>query len=181
MSEGMIYGEGFAVLPEAILYAPGVSPTAKLLWATYARHADRLGRAYPGRQRLAELLGVSPETVKRAKAELAEAGLIRVKERFDEAGRRTTDDVFLTHARVTSDPGVGVTSDPTRSKASKNERTASDQGSKNRGPTRTDPTWIRPNNFVEDLDKLPEKQVEQTDEERAQLRERVRLLKGAQE
>lgn len=126
MSGGLVYGEGFAVVPEAVLYAPGVSSVAKLLWAVFARHADQDGRSYPGRKRLAELLAVSEDTIKRAKKELVEAGLIAVKERFDDAGRRTTDDVFLHHARRTSAPGGRGTSAPTGSRPSSNEIKALD-------------------------------------------------------
>jgi hypothetical protein len=87
-------GEGFAVVPESVLYAP-VSSNAKVLWAVIRRHADPLLHAYPGGRRMAELMGVSQETVRRAKVELVEAGLLVAVERYDEAGRRTTDDLFL--------------------------------------------------------------------------------------
>lgn len=178
MSEGKIYGDGFVVVPEAILYAPGVSPMAKILWGVYARHANKEGWAYPGRQRLAELIGVSPDTIKRAKAELAAAGLITVKERYDEQGRRTTDDVFLHHARCTRAPGVGGTDAPTGTRTRKNEISRGYQGAKTAGAPAAEPTWVRPSNFVEDLDKLPEKQVELDDETKAAGIAALKALRG---
>lgn len=109
---GKVYGDGFCVIPDAVLYAPRISANAKLLWGVYARHADAEGRSYPSRSRLAALLSVSEDTVKRAKKELVDAGLVSVRERFDDQGRRTTDDVILHHARRKSAPPVGCKSAP---------------------------------------------------------------------
>lgn len=114
---GKVYGEPFAVIPESVIYAE-VGVTAKVLWGVLALHADSGGRCYPGRKRLAELMRVSEDTVKRAKKELADAGLIRCEERFGEDGRRTTDDLFLHPPRCTGAPGVGGTSAPTGSSTS---------------------------------------------------------------
>lgn len=95
MSAGQVFGPRYAIVPEEVLYAE-VSPTAKLLWAVLQRHADPDGHCYPSKKRLQELLGnVSEDTVRRAKNDLAEAGLIEVSERYDDAGRRTSDDVHL--------------------------------------------------------------------------------------
>lgn len=98
MSQGRIYGEGFAIAPDTVLFAR-ISMNARLLWIVLQRHSDPEGRSYPGRKRLAKILGCSEDTVTRAKRELVAAGLLTVTERYDEAGRRTTDDLFLRHAR----------------------------------------------------------------------------------
>lgn len=112
MTTGRVYGEAFAVVPESVLYAP-VSANAKVLWAILQRHSDRRGQCYPGRRRMAELMGgVSEETVKRAKRELVDAGLIMTRPRHDDQGRQTTDLVFLTPRGVKFDPPGGVTDDP---------------------------------------------------------------------
>lgn len=95
---GQVYGDGYAVVPEDILHAD-VSTNAKTLWAIFALHADAEGRSYPGRKRLAKIMRCSEDTVSRAKKELADAKLIECHERYDEAGRRTTDDVILRGAR----------------------------------------------------------------------------------
>lgn len=90
-----IYNQRFAVIPEFVLYAD-VSHKAKILWAIYQRHASPLGGCYPSNARLRELMGgVSLETVTRAKHELMKAQLIKAEPRFDETGRRTTDDIWL--------------------------------------------------------------------------------------
>ena len=178
MSEGKVYGDRFAVVPEGILWASGVSPTAKILWALYAFHADREGRCYPRRTLLAEALNVSHDTVSRAKKELIDAGLIRVKERFDESGRRTSDDVFLQGARRTGAEGDRRTGAQTGSRSRKNE-IDTHRGTAKTGGTPDGPTWVRPTNFVEDLDQLPEKQVAPlADEEKAAAKERLRAMRG---
>ncbi len=102
-----VFGERYAVVPDFVLTAD-VSCNAKLLWIAYQRHADPDGRCFPSRRRVAEqyMNGVSIDTVKRAKKELVEAGLIAVDERYDDAdnGRRTTDHVTLLRLPRTSVP-----------------------------------------------------------------------------
>lgn len=127
MATGRAIGEKYAVVPEAIIEAD-ISVNAKFLWVIFRLHADPEGRCYPGRKRLAELMRCSAETVKRAKKELLEAKLIVCYERYGEDGRRTTDDVYLTPPRVTtdpprvtSDPYPRVTGDPTGSSTSKEQ------------------------------------------------------------
>lgn len=127
---GRVYGEAFAVIPESVLYGE-VSVNAKVLYAIFSRHADPEGRCYPGRKRLAELMRVSEDTIKRAKKELLDAELITCEERFDLDGRRTTDDVILHHARCTGAPDPRCTGAPTRTRATLNERTTTRPGGKN--------------------------------------------------
>lgn len=107
--EGLVYGERFAQVPTTVVYAE-VSPMAKVLWMIYDLHAGPEGRSYPGGKRMAELLKCSENTIRRAKAELVEAGLIEVRPRFTEEGRRSSDDVFLV-GRPTKDGRVPPTKD----------------------------------------------------------------------
>jgi DNA-binding transcriptional MocR family regulator len=116
MTHGRVFGEGFAIAPDTVLFAD-ISINARLLWIILQRHSDPDGRCYPGRKRLATIMGCSEVTVTRAKKELSDAGLLIVKERFDEAGRRTTDDLFLRHARRKNDATGRVVFAPTNSKA----------------------------------------------------------------
>lgn len=102
-TQAKVYGPRFAIVPDQVLFAD-VTATAKLLWAVLARYADPMGHCYPGRRRLAELLGCSIPTIARAKAELIKAKLIECHERYGEGGRRTSDDVFLIGGCITSDP-----------------------------------------------------------------------------
>lgn len=99
MSGGRAYGQGFSIVPDSVLYAD-ISPQALRLWAIFQRHSDPDGRCYPGLKRLAGLMRCSTDTVTRAKRELVDAELIECRERHDEHGRRTTDDVYLGGALV---------------------------------------------------------------------------------
>lgn len=102
---GKAFGERFAVIPESVLYAP-ISANAFRLFAILQRHSDALGHCYPGRNRLAEIMQVSHDTISRAKKELIDAGFLTCVERFDDAGRRTTDDLFLHPAHDAPMPGA---------------------------------------------------------------------------
>lgn len=113
---GKAFGERFAIIPDGVLTAD-ISANAFRLWAILQRHSDVLGHCYPGRDRLAQIMRVSPDTIKRAKRELLDAGLITCQERFDENGRRTTDDIFLHPPRRKSAPYVGGKDAPVNNKA----------------------------------------------------------------
>lgn len=111
-----VTGERFAVVPDSVLFAD-VSPNAKLLWAILARHASPEGSCYPGRKRMAELMRVSEDTVKRAKRELIDAHLLVAEARRDEQGRQTTDLLFLHPRGCTVAPPGGCTVAPPYRKA----------------------------------------------------------------
>lgn len=99
MTGGKSYAEQkFAVVPEDVLYAE-ISANAVRLWAILERHSGIDGRCYPGRKRMAELMRVSEDTITRVKAELVKAELLEATERFDQDGRRTSDDLILRGAR----------------------------------------------------------------------------------
>ena len=80
------------VFPTAIL-AEKLSPTGLRLWIALAQFANDDRQCWPSRRTLAEMLppGVAPGTIRRARAELEEADLLRVEYRHDERnGRETT-------------------------------------------------------------------------------------------
>lgn len=110
------YGDQFAIIPEGLLDAP-ISANAFRLWAIFQRHSDVLGHCYPSRNRLAEMMRVSHDTIARAKRELVDAGMITCLERYDDSGRRTSDDVFLHPPRRKGASGVRRTGASVNSKA----------------------------------------------------------------
>lgn len=72
----------FAMVPEALVYDPAVNPTALRVYAALDRHADKTTRlGWPGQAGLADKLGVSAGTVRRAIAELKAAGWVEVERR----------------------------------------------------------------------------------------------------
>lgn len=93
-----VWGERFAVVPDAVLTA-NVSNNAKVLWAVLARYADPDGHCYPSVKTLGEILGCSHDTISRAKKELVAADLLECTVKYDESGRRTADDLLLLGAR----------------------------------------------------------------------------------
>lgn len=167
MTGGLVYGDGFAVVPDAVIFAE-VSSNAKVLWAILQRHADPHGRCYPGRRRMAELMGVSEDTIKRVKKELVDAELLCAAERFDEHGRRTTDNLILHHARCKDAPTGGCKDAPTYIDAVELEPEELDPQT----PTapRRPPTDTRPL-FVSDL-------PEATPADRARALEWVRAIRN---
>lgn len=88
------YKEPFAMVPEWLLMAD-VSDRAVRLFAVLDRHAGKEGTAYPGRARLAQLLGCSPGSVDRSVRELADAGAVTTVARFRDDGSRTSNDYWL--------------------------------------------------------------------------------------
>ncbi len=61
---------GFAQVPRPVLRAKGLSPKAKLVYASLLDYAWQAGSCFPGQQRLASDLDVSLDTVQRALQEL---------------------------------------------------------------------------------------------------------------
>lgn len=170
MSGGQVYGEPYACVPESVLYAD-VSTNAKVLFAIFALHADLDGRCYPGLKRLAEIMRCSEDTVKRAKKDLAEAKLIECHERYDDHGRRTTDNVFLRGAPRNAAPYVGGKDAPTELEPERSNPTPNGVGSgvtsaaprKKTPPTRPTPIDQLPAEAREALDRLT---APMTDDER---------------
>lgn len=102
----------FAQVPDDLIADLDVSPIAVRLWGRLDHYAGRYGASMPTRAELAEDLGVSEATIKRAFAELVATGWI---------GRRRIgagnvwESILNDQKVVTSDPypgRKGVTSDP---------------------------------------------------------------------
>lgn len=102
----------YAPAHESLLYNADLTPWARLLWLAIHRHGSDPQNCYPSRKRLARLLGTSESTVKRAIAELADAGLLTVIERRRADGKQTSNGYQLHRSRgsrVTRTPGSPVT------------------------------------------------------------------------
>lgn len=100
----------FAIIPEWVLYSPTISNLGVRVYGALARHADKAGWSHPSRKRIGELIGCSEASVKRAVAELLEAGAIEVRERQGTSNQyllRYSEGVGSPATRVTHDPGVG--------------------------------------------------------------------------
>lgn len=94
MTSGKAFGERFAIIPDSVLFST-LSANAFRLFAILQRHSDVLGHCYPGLKRLAQMMGTSEDTIRRAKRELVDAGFLTCLPRYDDLGRQTTDDLFL--------------------------------------------------------------------------------------
>ncbi len=89
-----LYGQPFATVPEWLLDAD-VSDRAVRLFATLSRHANREGRAFPGRRGLADRLRCSLATLDRAIAELVEAEALVVRPAWRADGGQTSNNYWL--------------------------------------------------------------------------------------
>ena len=71
------------------LYAKQIGLTALAVYFVLCRHADNEGlESLPSHEAMAEILGTSAGTVKRALATLKDHGLIEVEARYNEYGGR---------------------------------------------------------------------------------------------
>jgi DNA-binding transcriptional ArsR family regulator len=111
----------FAKVPEALLFDPSISPNAKTAYAILHRYVDNRpdsdteGAAFPGRERVAELMGKSVDTVDRALKELERAEWIDVERPAGGARNLyTVHEVVRTYADQWSAPVRTSRSAPTR-------------------------------------------------------------------
>jgi len=75
----LVSQKGYTLLPNFILYQPGLSAYAKLIYAMILSYAwGKKRRAFPGQQRLAEDCGVGLATVKRYIKELVDQDAMTV-------------------------------------------------------------------------------------------------------
>jgi hypothetical protein len=68
---------GFTQIPNAILWSRKLSPQAKIAYAILLSYAWARRHCFPGQERVAAHLGVTPRTVQRMFVELRDAGLVR--------------------------------------------------------------------------------------------------------
>lgn len=79
----------FALTPEWVLFAPGLSDRAKTLYAVLGRYADREGKAWPSRRTLSVRMECSTKSIDRALDELKVLGALRVRAQADSRGQTT--------------------------------------------------------------------------------------------
>jgi len=84
----------FAIIPDWIFELP-LTAQAFRLYAIAALHADRKGVAWPGRKRLAKMLGCTVRTVSRLFAELHASGAVTISSRFRPDGNGQTTNLLL--------------------------------------------------------------------------------------
>lgn len=72
----------FAQVPEWVLYHPDLSAQAVRVFGALDRHAGEAGSCYPSLARIARLIGCSQDTVRRAIADLVDAGAVVVTPQF---------------------------------------------------------------------------------------------------
>lgn len=74
----------FEMVPHWILFDTGLSHVAVRLYLVLRQHANHADECFPGRKRLANLLGVSIPTLDRARSDLVTAGAICEQHRYTE-------------------------------------------------------------------------------------------------
>jgi biotin operon repressor len=72
---------GFTMIPNLVFNRTDLSSNAKLTYMGFLFHSWQKGSCFPGQQRLAEELGLSIATIRRATRELQARGLLRVTQR----------------------------------------------------------------------------------------------------
>jgi len=128
----------------------GLSPTARHLLAWLVIHTGRQGTSYPSVETLADLMGITPSNVRRARAELVDADLIAVS--FG-GGRGRSNTYLLRHGSnpevlsTTRAPARGFTEAPvTVNRAETRAETRAvprDQGGRDEGDVHTERDAIR--------------------------------------
>ena len=92
--------EYFAILPEAVLFAP-ISSNAVRLYCILRRRADEKNNScYPSQSYLAKHMYCSVRTVQRAAEELIDIGAITVRHRKIEETDAYTSNLYILHATI---------------------------------------------------------------------------------
>ena len=87
---------GFTQVPDSLLLNPDISDGAYRLYALLKSHVRPASAVFPGRPRLARLMGVkSVRTIDSRIAELKAAGYLKVTPRFRKAGGQSTNHYHL--------------------------------------------------------------------------------------
>jgi hypothetical protein len=117
----------FSIVPEWIIFHPDLSSNAVRLYAVIGRYIDLPKGSIPSRKTLAEKMGISVDTLDRAKHELIDAEALDVEERTIK-GKQATNRYHLKHmepkdAVVAPPPGRTDAAPPRgRTDAAQNER-----------------------------------------------------------
>lgn len=93
----------FALIPGWLFQT--ASPQAGYVYGVLAgKYADREGVSFPSHKTLAEDLGVSPATIRRALKELEDIGAVVVQMRFREDGSRSSNEYVIAQAEPPCSP-----------------------------------------------------------------------------
>jgi hypothetical protein len=112
---------GFARLSHLVVTDPELSDGAVRLYARLLWYARRDVRCWPGRERLAQDLGVSLATIKRRIAELVDRGLITREQRLNKTAMTWIEDLATVYGeaeavdnsvQLKNDPDVQLKNDP---------------------------------------------------------------------
>lgn len=85
----------FTIIPEWVLLHPDLGANAVRLYGLLGRYADNGGRCHPGRQELADKLGISERTLDKAMGELVTAGAVESTARYLEGTKERTSNTYL--------------------------------------------------------------------------------------
>ncbi len=85
----------FEMVPHWLLERHDLSAHALRLWLVLRKHGDETKTSFPGRKRLADMLGVSKSTVSRAKDELRDAGAMCYRQRNSDDGDWASNEYHL--------------------------------------------------------------------------------------
>lgn len=87
--------QGFAMIPRSMLYDQAIPPDAKIIYLVVSSHIGGNETAWPSRQRIADLSGVSLSTAKRQLGWLERHGYIEVVRRKVEQKQNLTNEYRL--------------------------------------------------------------------------------------
>lgn len=132
-----LYGKPFATVPEWLLDAD-VSDRAVRLFAILSRHADREGKAFPGRRYLAQRLKCSTASVDRAAAELVDAEALAVRANWRADGGQTSNLYWLWPA-LPDEEGEPHPSDPPLGTAEEAPLVTGEEGKGNESQVEREP------------------------------------------
>ena len=93
----------FGMIPEWVIFHDELSPGAVRAYAALSRYANGEKAAWPGKETLADRLGVAKSTVERWLMELRQVGALTSEARYREDGGQTSSRYTLT----TREPGEG--------------------------------------------------------------------------
>jgi hypothetical protein len=108
---------GWAAVPNWVVRDPDIDRTTKMVYLVLSSHAGARKVCWPSQTTIAETIGVSTRTVKRALSDLRTMGLLTVKVRRTPHGRRNDYHLHIhpfSGDGDTGGPTHGDTTDPRR-------------------------------------------------------------------
>ncbi len=95
MSDVIVHGARFAMVPRWIIRDAGLSDKAIRLFLVLMDHANSDGECFPTRGTIARYMGCTTRTVSTARAELEAAGILQVRERRRDDGGQAANEYHL--------------------------------------------------------------------------------------